>query len=90
MLFVFLVLKLNSNYAPVALLANSIFQAHITWKLKKKINPDFTFNLFHFKQFILFELSQISTRCVCVPSLMANSISDPYGMIHRGMMVINV
>lgn len=36
MLFEFLVLQLNSNYAPVALLANLIFQARIAWKLKKE------------------------------------------------------
>lgn len=36
MLFEFSAAKLNSNFAPVALLASYTFQAHIAWKIKKK------------------------------------------------------
>lgn len=55
MLFEFSAAKLNSNFAPVALLASYTFQAHITWKIKKN-HPDFIFNQSHFKQFIFSEI----------------------------------
>lgn len=43
-MFEFLVAGLNSNCALVSLLASYIFQAHITWKIKKN-HPHFIFNL---------------------------------------------